>query len=182
MSRIGRQSIALPDGVKLDLKNDVVTVTGGKGVLSYALPQGISLAVEDKLVTLSRSGDGKQARAFHGLARSLVLNMIKGVSEGFEKVLELSGVGYKATLDGVKLNLALGFSHPVIVTPPKGISFQVEGVNKIKVIGIDKQVVGQEAANIRSFKKVEPYKGKGIKYQGEKVRRKAGKSAKTAGG
>ena len=108
--------------------------------------------------------------------------MIKGVSEGFEKVLELSGVGYKATLDGVKLNLALGFSHPVIVTPPKGISFQVEGVNKIKVIGIDKQVVGQEAANIRSFKKVEPYKGKGIKYQGEKVRRKAGKSAKTAGG
>jgi large subunit ribosomal protein L6 len=181
MSRVGKAPIEIPKGVEVKQEKDIVTVKGAKGHLSQEVDHRIKVEISDGKVILTRKQDDKRARALHGLYRALIANMVHGVAHGFEKVLELSGVGYRAALAGKKLTLAVGFSHPVEIDPPEGISFQVEGTNKVKVIGINKTLVGQVAADIRQVRKVEPYKGKGIKYIDEKVRRKAGKAAKTAG-
>ncbi len=181
MDRIGRLPIQVVDGVKVNIAGNLITVTGAKGKLELALGDNIELKTEDKQVVVIRKKEDNTTKALHGLYRVLLNNMIKGVSTGFDKTLELSGVGYRASLQGKKLVLAVGYSHPVEIDPPAGISFEVEGQNKVKVIGIDKQLVGQVAADIRSVREVEPYKGKGIKYLGEHVRRKAGKAAKSAG-
>lgn len=182
MSRIGKAPIEVTSGVKVEIKGRDVLVSGSKGKISAVIPDTISIVQEEKNLVLKRSKEDNKTKALHGLYRKLISNMVFGVSTGFEKSLELSGVGYRASMQGKKLVLSVGYSHPVEIDPPEGITLQVEGQNKIKVFGVDKQVVGQVAANIRSVRKVEPYKGKGIKYAGEIVRRKAGKAAKTAGG
>ncbi|HTY12932.1 MAG TPA: 50S ribosomal protein L6 [Candidatus Omnitrophota bacterium] len=181
MSRIGKAPIAITKGVEVKFEKDTINVKGPKGHMSQKIDPRIKIEIKDGKVTLSRELNDKKTRALHGLYRALIANMVNGVSTGFEKVLELSGVGYRAALSGKTLNLSIGFSHPVDIIPPEGISFAVEGQNKVKVIGIDKALVGQIAANIRAVRKVEPYKGKGIKYLNEVVKRKAGKAAKTAG-
>lgn len=177
MSRIGNKEISLPTTVTLDINPTQVMVNGPKGQLVVEIPRGISIEVKDQQVLVKRASDN--FKAFHGLVRSLVFNAIEGVEKGFEKKLELHGVGYRAALEGNNLNLSLGFSHPVKVTAPEGIQFKVEK-NVITVSGIDKQRVGQVSAEIRSYRKPEPYKGKGVRYSDEIVRRKAGKAAKTA--
>lgn len=182
MSRVGRAHIELPEGVKISVKDKVVTVAGPKGTLTLTLPEVLDIKIDGKIVNLTRTGDAGPVKAMHGLNRMLLANMIMGAAKGFEENLELSGVGYRASLDGKKIVLTVGFSHPVEFNPPQGISFAVEGQNKIKITGFDKQLVGQIAADIRAVRPVEPYKGKGIKYAGEHVRKKAGKAAKTAGG
>ena len=176
MSRVGKAPIDLPDGVEVTVKEDVVMVKGPKGELSERLDSRITTTVDDGVVTLSRADDERETRALHGLSRALVNNMVVGVSEGYEKQLELVGVGYRAALKGKTLELQVGFSHPVTVEAPDGIEFEVPENTKIFVRGIDKQAVGQVAANIRAVRKPEPYKGKGIRYTGEYVRRKAGKA------
>jgi len=176
MSRVGKAPIDLPDGVEVTVKEDVVMVKGPKGELSERLDSRITTTVDDGVVTLSRADDERETRALHGLSRALVNNMVVGVSEGYEKQLELVGVGYRAALKGNTLELQVGFSHPVTVEAPDGIEFEVPENTKIFVRGIDKQAVGQVAANIRAVRKPEPYKGKGIRYTGEYVRRKAGKA------
>lgn len=175
MSRIGKKLIMIPDQVTVALRDNFVVVKGPKGELSFALPQGVSIIQQgNQLKTEITTKDINAKRASWGTARSVIANMIQGVMEGFEKKLELEGIGYKAQLQGQDLILQLGFSHPVEVKAPEGITFKVEK-NVITVGGIDKILVGEVAANIRKFKKPEPYKGKGIHYQGEIVRRKAGK-------
>ena len=154
----------------------MVTVKGPKGTLSQAIPQGITVARQDDQIVVERPNDNKQNRSYHGLTRALVANMVQGVSDGFERKLELVGVGYRAQLQGKKLVINIGFSHPVEVDPPEGIEFEVPAVTKITVRGIDKQLVGNTAAVIRDIRRPEPYKGKGIKYENEVVRRKAGKA------
>jgi large subunit ribosomal protein L6 len=177
MSRIGRLPITLPKDVTLNVDSGVAKVKGPKGELMQAVSPEIGVEqVEDKVV-VSRLKETSSAKALHGLTRTLIYNMITGVSKGWTKELELVGTGYRAALQGQNLNLSLGFSHPVLITPMKGISFTVNG-NKIVVAGIDKQVVGEMAATIRSKRKPEPYKGKGVRYTGEVVRRKAGKAKK----
>ena len=176
MSRVGKAPIDLPDGVEVTVKEDVVMVKGPKGELSERLDSRITTTVDDGVVTLSRADEERETRALHGLSRALVNNMVVGVSEGYEKQLELVGVGYRAALKGNTLELQVGFSHPVTVEAPDGIEFEVPENTKIFVRGIDKQAVGQVAANIRAVRKPEPYKGKGIRYTGEYVRRKAGKA------
>lgn len=176
MSRIGKAPIPLPQGVELKRAGSNVQVKGPKGTLSHTIPAGISLQVSDGIIYVKRKGDAKQVRSLHGLSRTLIANMVTGVTEGFEKGLEIVGIGYRANLQGRNLHLSLGYSHPVIYPIPEGIEVVVEKQNKIMVQGIDKQKVGQVAAEIRSFKKPEPYKGKGIRYIGEQVRRKAGKA------
>ncbi len=179
MSRIGNAPITVPSSVEISISGAEVTVKGPKGTLDYTLPEGISLSVEDGQASIARATDERQVKALHGLSRSLVNNMVIGVSDGFRKDLEIVGVGYRANAKGKdKLELALGFSHPVSVQAPEGIEFDVPEPTKIGVIGIDKQVVGQVAAEIRSFRKPEPYKGKGVRYAGERVLRKAGKAGK----
>ncbi|MFV0525783.1 MAG: 50S ribosomal protein L6 [Acidimicrobiales bacterium] len=179
MSRIGKSPITVPSGVDVKLDGASVTVKGPKGELVHQVPAGITVAVDDGTVTVDRANDERQNRALHGLTRSLVNNMVIGVSEGFRKDLEIIGVGYRAIAKGPgKLELALGFSHPVVVDAPDGVTFDVPEPTKIGVIGIDKQVVGQVAAEIRSHRKPEPYKGKGVRYVGERVIRKAGKASK----
>ncbi len=178
MSRIGRQPIPLASGVTVQLQGNQVTVKGPKGQLQRALPEEISVEQQDGTLLVTRPDDEPRHRALHGLSRTLVANMVTGVSTGFTKVLEIQGVGYRVAQQGQTLTLALGFSHPVEITPPQGITFGVEGNNRIRVEGIDKELVGQVAANIRAIRKPEPYKGKGIRYQGENVRRKAGKAGK----
>lgn len=181
MSRIGRKPIEIKKGVNVEIKEKQVKVVGAKGTLSLTLPQVLEIKKENDHIFVLRKNDESRTKALHGLFRAHIANMIKGVSEGFEKTLELSGVGYRASLDGKKVVLSVGYSHTVEVIPPEGITFQVEAQTKVKVSGCDKQMVGQVAANIRAVRKVEPYKGKGIKYLGERVRRKAGKAAKAGG-
>lgn len=174
--------ITIPQGVTLTLNGQVVNVKGSKGELSYTVPRQITLSLADQVLTCSRSSEDKPVRALHGLSRALIANMIKGVSEGFTKTLELVGTGYRARLSGNKLILSLGFSHEVEYEPPQGITLKVEGTGIITITGFDKQLVGEVAAKIRSYRQPEPYKGKGIRYQGEVVRRKAGKAAKAGAG
>ena len=178
MSRIGKQPIALAKNVELTVDGGTVRVKGPKGELVRTFPQGIGVSVEDGKALVTRPNDEKQSRALHGLSRSLLNNMVIGVSDGFTKTLELQGVGYRATQAGQGVSLAVGFSHPVEITPPAGIQLEVEGTSRVHVRGIDKELVGQVAANIRKVRKPEPYKGKGIRYLGEYVRRKAGKAGK----
>ncbi len=179
MSRVGSSPITVPAGVDVSINGASVTVTGAKGTLERELPGGITMSLEDSVLTLERPDDSGGAKAFHGLSRSLVQNMITGVSEGFVKELQILGVGYRATAKGPNaLELALGYSHPVNITAPDGIEFDVPVQTQIFVKGIDKQLVGQVAADIRKWRKPEPYKGKGIRYKDERVIRKAGKAAK----
>jgi large subunit ribosomal protein L6 len=178
MSRIGKLPVTIAKGVQVDVDGATVTVKGPQGQLVRTFPAGVAFTVEDGRVVVARENDEKQTRAVHGLARSLLNNMVIGVSDGFTKTLELQGVGYRATQAGEKVNLAVGFSHPVEIVPPAGIKLEVEGNTKLHVRGIDKELVGQVAANIRKVRKPEPYKGKGIRYLGEFVRRKAGKAGK----
>ena len=178
MSRIGRQPVAVPSGVQVTFGDaNAVTVKGPKGELNRQFPATMTIAQNDGVLSVSRPNDEGKQRALHGLSRSLLSNMVVGVTTGFTRTLEVQGVGYRAQIQGGNLQLALGFSHPVIVPPPTGITFVVEGP-RIHVQGIDKEQVGQVAANIRKLRPPEPYKGKGIRYQGEHVRRKAGKAGK----
>jgi large subunit ribosomal protein L6 len=179
MSRVGLSPIPVPSGVDVTINGRDVTVKGPKGSLSHELPETITLRQEEGNLLVERQNDERQNRALHGLTRALVANMVTGVSEGFRKNLEIVGVGYRATPKGdTALELALGFSHPVTVEAPEGVTFEVATPTTIGVIGIDKQAVGQVAANIRKIRKPEPYKGKGVRYAGERVLRKAGKTAK----
>jgi large subunit ribosomal protein L6 len=176
MSKIGKQPIAVPDGVEVKINGSFVVVKGPKGELSKEFPKGIKIEMKEKEIIVSPAEQNKKISALWGLSRALLFNLIKGVTEGFEKKLEIEGVGYRANLQGDKLILSLGFSHPIEVAVPAGLKFLVEK-NVITISGFDKELVGQTAAKIRAFKKPEPYKGKGIRYQGEVVRRKAGKKA-----
>ena len=177
MSRIGNKSIDLPDKVKINLGDGgLVNVEGPKGKLSYTLPRTITAKSEGSKFTLARPDDGRANKALHGLARSLVANMVTGVSTGYVKDLEIQGVGFKAAVQGDKLNLSLGKSHPILFSIPTGIKITVTENTKLRVEGVDKQVVGQVAANIRGYYPPEPYKGKGVRYAGEQVQRKEGKT------
>jgi large subunit ribosomal protein L6 len=179
MSRIGRSPITLPQGVEVTIAEGTVTVRGPKGTLDRSLPAEITVRQEDGALLVERPDDQRHNRALHGLTRSLVNNMVVGVTDGFSKELEIVGVGYRATARGAdKIELALGFSHPVVVDAPDGVTFEVPQPTRIAVRGIDKELVGQVAANIRKIRKPEPYKGKGVRYAGERVIRKAGKAAK----
>ena len=175
MSRVGKHPIPIPDGVKVDLNGQHVTVEGPKGKLEHTVHPLISVAVEDDKIAVTRGNNSRQSRSLHGLSRALLANLVHGVKEGFQKSLELQGVGYRATKQGDAINFQLGYSHPILFEPPPGIELNVER-NIVSVHGIDKQVVGQVAAHIRALRKPEPYKGKGIRYVGERVRRKAGKA------
>lgn len=177
MSRIGKLPVQIPEKVKVDLKGHDITVTGPKGTLSRELHHQMIIEVKEKEVVVTRPSDAKTHRALHGLTRQLIFNMVEGVSKGFDKTLEIVGVGYRAEVIGKNLKLLLGFSHPIMVKPPEGIAIELPEAGKIKVSGINKELVGQVAAKIRSFRPPEPYKGKGVRYQGEYVRRKAGKTA-----
>jgi len=178
MSRIGKMPVAIPAGVTVDIATgNLVTVKGPKGELSRKLVDDMNIAIEEGFVVVKRPSDLKRHKSLHGLTRTLIFNMVEGVTNGYTKVLEIQGVGYRAAKDGSTLNLTLGYSHPVVMIDPDGISSSVEG-NKITVVGIDKEKVGQYAAEIRAKREPEPYKGKGIRYQGEYVRRKAGKAGK----
>ena len=176
MSRIGNQPIAIPNGVDITLDGHTLTVKGPKGTLSHKLPQSMQVEVTADEVKVARPSDDKEHKSLHGLTRSLINNMVIGVTEGYSKTLEIVGVGYRAAMKGKNLNLTLGFSHPVIIEPPAGIEFETPEPTKIIVKGADKEVVGQVAAEIRDWRKPEPYKGKGVRYEGEHVRRKAGKT------
>ena len=179
MSRIGRMPIAIPAGVTVEVaENNAVTVKGPKGTLSRTLPAEMTIKVEGAVVTVSRPNDLKRMKSLHGLTRTLIHNMVVGVSEGFQKVLEINGVGYRAAKEGKNLTLTLGYSHPVVMVDPEGIESVCETANKIIVKGIDKEKVGQYAAEIRGKRGPEPYKGKGIKYADEHIRRKVGKAGK----
>ncbi|HJM38313.1 MAG: 50S ribosomal protein L6 [Acidimicrobiales bacterium] len=178
MSRIGKEPISVPSDVQVSIEGRSVEVTGPKGSLDLDLPGEINVRQEDDTVLVERPNDDRKNKALHGLTRSLINNMVIGVSEGFKKELEIVGVGYRAAISGDGLELQLGFSHPVKVNAPDGITFDVPEPTQIIVSGINKEVVGQVAADIRSYRKPEPYKGKGIRYAGEHVARKAGKAAK----
>lgn len=178
MSRIGKLPVPVAKGVEINIDGSTVRVKGPKGELTRVFPAGISFTMEDGKIVVARPDDEKPSRALHGLSRSLLANMVTGVADGYTKTLELQGVGYRATQAGPNVTLAVGYSHPVQVTPPPGIELQVEGTSRLHVRGIDKELVGQVAANIRKVRKPEPYKGKGIRYLGEYVRRKAGKAGK----
>jgi large subunit ribosomal protein L6 len=177
MSRIGKQPIPVPDGVEISIEPDVVKVKGPKGELEERVSRDIAVAQENGEIVVTRSTNRGEHRALHGLTRSLIANMVEGVTNGFEKRLEIQGVGYRAQLQGRKLVLALGYSHPVELEAPEGIDFEVPIPTRIVVRGISKQVVGEVAANIRKQRPPEPYKGKGIRYEGEYVARKVGKRA-----
>jgi large subunit ribosomal protein L6 len=179
MSRVGRSPIAVPSGVTVDVAGGTVTVTGPQGTLSRPVPGAITVRQEDSTLLVERPDDQRHNRALHGLTRSLVANMVTGVTAGFSKELEIVGVGYRAQARGPgSVELALGFSHPVVVNAPEGVTFEVPVPTRIVVRGIDKEKVGQVAADIRKIRKPEPYKGKGVRYAGERVLRKAGKAAK----
>jgi large subunit ribosomal protein L6 len=180
MSRIGKQPIPIPDGVKVELQGERVTVTGPRGALHQEVHPRMRVTIEDGTVAIERPSEERLDKSLHGLTRTLIANMVAGVTEGFEKRLEIQGVGYRAALQGRDIELQVGFSHPVRIPAPEGIEFEVPAPGRITVRGIDKQLVGETAANIRKVRKPEPYKGKGIRYEGEYVRKKAGKAAKTA--
>lgn len=178
MSRIGKNPIAIPQGVEVVIADSVVTVKGKKGELSHTVAEPIMVTVEDGQILVTRPNDERVSRSLHGLTRTLIANMVVGVTEGYKKDLEIAGTGYRVVAKGKNLEFALGFSHPVVVTPPEGIEFIVQSQTKFTVQGIDKQLVGEIAARIRKLKKPEPYKGKGIHYVGETIRRKVGKAGK----
>ena len=179
MSRIGKLPVSVPAGVEVSINGNEVTVKGPKGELTRSFYSALTIEqAEDNSIVVTRPDDERETRALHGLTRTLINNMVVGVSEGYSKTLELVGVGYRAAVKGDKLEMNLGFSHPVIVEKPEGITFECPDQAKIVVSGIDKQQVGQVAADIRKWRKPEPYKGKGIRYQGEHIRRKEGKTAK----
>ena len=178
MSRIGKQPIPVPSGVEVKIDGSTVTVKGPKGELTQTFTDVLAITLEDGELVVTRPDDSRIARSLHGLTRTLVANMVTGVSEGFSKNLEIVGVGYRAAMKGSNLELQLGFSHPVTVVAEPGITFEVPAPTRITVRGIDKQQVGQVAADIRKWRKPEPYKGKGVRYEGEHVRRKLGKAAK----
>ncbi|HIW99000.1 MAG TPA: 50S ribosomal protein L6 [Candidatus Nesterenkonia stercoripullorum] len=178
MSRIGRLPITIPSGVDVSLNGREVQVKGPKGELSRTIAEGITVAQEEGTLTVSRPDDERESRSLHGLTRSLINNMIVGVSEGYSKSLEIVGTGYRVQAKGSDLEFALGYSHPVEVKAPEGITFAVDGNTKLSVNGIDKQQVGEVAANIRKLRRPDPYKGKGVRYAGEQLRRKAGKAGK----
>jgi large subunit ribosomal protein L6 len=179
MSRIGRMQIAVPNGVDVTIDGSNVAVKGPKGSLSHVIVDPITIErAEDGTLVVTRPNDERESRSRHGLTRTLVANMVQGVTEGYEKTLEIVGVGYRVTAKGSSLEFALGFSHPVTVDPPEGITFEVQTPTRFVVRGIDKQKVGEVAANIRKIRKPEPYKGKGVRYAGENVRRKVGKTGK----
>ena len=179
MSRIGRAPVPVPDGVQITVADGRITVTGPRGTLERELPPDMAVRQDDGVLVVERPDDERRHRALHGLTRSLVNNMVVGVTQGFQRDLEIVGVGYRAVAQGpTRLELALGFSHPVVFEAPEGITFEVPSPTRISIRGIDKQAVGQVAAEIRQIRKPEPYKGKGVRYAGEIVRRKAGKAAK----
>lgn len=173
--------LTVPAGVDVKIADSDVHVKGPKGELSVSVAEPIEVTIDGKTVTVTRPNDEKRSRQLHGLTRTLISNMVEGVTKGFSRNLEIVGVGYRAQMQGKKLSLQLGFSHPVVIDPPAGITIAVEGTNKIAVSGADRQSVGQVAAQIRDIRPPEPYKGKGIRYEGERVRRKLGKAGKTAG-
>jgi large subunit ribosomal protein L6 len=177
MSRIGNKAVDIPDKVKVNIDNDGgIAVEGPKGKLNWKLPRDISAKIDNNKVTLARSAETRGVKALHGLSRALVNNMVEGVSKGFSKDLEIEGVGFKAAVQGERLNLSLGFSHPILFSIPKDIKILVTENTKISISGVDKKTVGQVAADIRRFYPPEPYKGKGVRYAGEQVRRKEGKT------
>ncbi len=178
MSRIGRMPVVVPSGVDVTISGRDVTVKGPKGTLSLAVAEPIEVKQDAGVITVTRPSDEGEIRALHGLSRSLIANMVTGVTAGYAKTLEIVGVGYRVQARGKDLEFALGFSHPVLVSPPEGISFRVETPTRFVVEGIDKQQVGEVAANIRKLRKPDPYKGKGVRYSGEQIRRKAGKAGK----
>jgi large subunit ribosomal protein L6 len=182
MSRIGKAPIDVPPGVVVNIKGNTVTVTGPKGELYRLFSPDIPIILDDNTLKVSRPSDSREHRSLHGLTRSLLANMVKGVSQGFEKELEIVGVGYKVEKSGDKLVLRIGYSHLVEISPLQGVTLDVEGTNKIRVMGIDKETVGQMAAEIRAVRPPDAYKGKGIRYAGEVVRLKAGKAGKAIGG
>jgi large subunit ribosomal protein L6 len=178
MSRIGRMPVTVPSGVDVTISGREVTVKGPKGTLSLEVSAPIEVSQEDGVLTVTRPSDEGEVRALHGLSRSLIANMVTGVTDGYRKTLEIVGVGYRVQAKGKDLEFALGFSHPVPVNAPDGISFKVETPTRFIVEGIDKQQVGEVAAKIRKLRKPDPYKGKGVRYQGEQIRRKVGKAGK----
>jgi large subunit ribosomal protein L6 len=178
MSRIGKIPVALPAGVDVNIEGDLLTVKGPKGSLNHTVASPITVEKSEQGLEVKRPNDERISKSLHGLTRTLVANMVTGVTDGYEKKLEIVGTGYRVALKGSDLEFALGFSHPVVVAPPAGITFAVESPTKFSVAGISKQQVGEVAANIRKIRKPEPYKGKGVRYAGEQVRRKAGKTGK----
>jgi large subunit ribosomal protein L6 len=181
MSRIGRLPITVPSGVDVTIDGRNLTVKGPKGSLSRALHPDMTVSREEGTLVVTRPTEQKMHKQLHGLTRTLVNNMVVGVTDGYRKGLEITGVGYRATLNGKKLTLNLGYSHPIEIDPPAGISFEVENPTRLAVVGIDKELVGQIAAKVRATRKPEPYKGKGVRYAGEYIRRKAGKAGKIGG-
>ena len=182
MSRIGKMPITIPSGVKVNMDGNTVTVSGPKGELSRSLPEEININIEGEIITVTSPSDSNQHRSFHGLTRSLLANMVEGVSKGFEKTLEIVGIGYRAEKTGNNLTIRIGYSHPVEVVPLPGTALDVEGNNRIKVTGANKEIVGEMAANIRAIRPPDSYKGKGIRYAGEVVHLKPGKAGKVVGG
>ena len=178
MSRIGKLPISVPAGVEVKIDDNIVSVKGPKGSLTHAVAAPIQVALEEGTIVVTRPDDERTSRSLHGLTRTLISNLVTGVTAGYTKGLEIVGTGYRVTAKGSDIEFALGYSHPILVQPPQGITFTVEGNTKVTVSGIDKQAVGEVAANIRKLRKPEPYKGKGVRYAGEVVRRKAGKSGK----
>ena len=178
MSRVGNAPIAIPNGVEVKINGQVVEVKGPKGSLNFELPEPITAAVEDNEIVVSRPDDHRKHRALHGLSRSMVNNLVVGVTEGYKINMEIFGVGYRVQAKGKNLEFSLGYSHPILIEAPEGVSFAVDGNTKFSIEGIDKQQVGQIAANIRRLRKDDPYKGKGIRYEGEQIRRKVGKTGK----
>ncbi|MBN9643998.1 50S ribosomal protein L6 [Corynebacterium mendelii] len=178
MSRIGKNPVVIPDKVEVAIDGRTVKVKGPKGELETVIPEPITVTVEEKEVVVSRPDDNRKSRAMHGLSRSLINNMVIGVTEGYTIKMEIFGVGYRVQQKGSNLEFALGYSHPVLIEPPEGITFAVDGNTKFSITGIDKQKVGQIAAIIRRLRKDDPYKGKGIRYAGEQIRRKVGKTGK----
>ena len=181
MSRIGRLPITIPAGVDVTIEGRTVTVKGPKGSLSRDLHPDIAVSREDGSIVVTRPTEQKMHKQLHGLTRTLVNNMVVGVTDGYRKGIEITGVGYRAALNGRKLTLNLGYSHPIEIDPPEGITFEVENPTRLAVVGIDKELVGQIAAKVRATRKPEPYKGKGVRYAGEYIRRKAGKAGKIGG-
>jgi len=181
MSRIGRLPITVPSGVDVTIDGRNVTVKGPKGTLSRALHPDMTVSREDGTIVVTRPTEQKGHKQLHGLTRTLVNNMVVGVTDGYRKGLEITGVGYRAALNGKKLTLNLGYSHPIEIDPPEGITFELENPTRLAVVGIDKELVGQIAAKVRQTRKPEPYKGKGVRYSGEYIRRKAGKAGKIGG-